>query len=421
MDHERVERQLPDRATSERPLSCANPTDPAARGQGLRRQADRRRAATASPVAAAKRVCARATTGALTFAALLLGAVGCGADPVRPDGPSLARSRAAADPAVGPAVELERVGDPAWRPVDVHLFSAPVGTAASGYAEFSTSLFALFPPPAHQPHPDLGVGPGAPHGPPYDREVARGIARNGPANGFVEARAFTTAQFSAGNGVFLAWVNVPDPGVTGSSPDFASGPIIPNGTFPITVSGVATRDGLVFDAALANFAVPPLDERLEPPFAVDGHSHFPLVTATSLDFGPPGTAAAGRYTYTLRLTDRQGDGWVVRAHFVVRAPGGGPRVDRVLALPRAAVQRVTGLEGELLRFRLRDVAGAGPWRIRIDWGDGVVHTPIVTRAGDVTFLRRAPYAAPGTYTLTVRAEDVSGAVSGTETVTLVVP
>jgi hypothetical protein len=55
----------------------------------------------------------------------------------------------------------------------VHLFSAPIGTAASGYAEFGETLAALLPPPNHRPHPDLGIGPGDPHSPPLRPGVAK--------------------------------------------------------------------------------------------------------------------------------------------------------------------------------------------------------------------------------------------------------
>jgi len=212
-------------------------------------------------------------------------------------------------------VQLTRIGHPSWKPVDFHLFSAPIGTAADGYAEFATTALALLPPPNHVFHHDLLVGPGAAHQPPYDTELALGVAHQG----YHQGRHFRAAEFSSGSGVWLVWMNVPRRGATGSSPDFASGPIIPNGLFPIEVRGVALHNGASFDPTLANTSVPPLDSSLDPPFAVDGHSHFPMFIADTLDVGPPGTKPEGTYAYHVTLTDQQGDGWSIVARFSVSA------------------------------------------------------------------------------------------------------
>jgi hypothetical protein len=217
-----------------------------------------------------------------------------------------------ADPPPAQGVRLTPIGNPTWKPVDFHLFSAPIGTAATGYAEFATTALAILPPPNHVFHPDLLVGPGAPHPPPYDSELADGVADLG----FHEGVRFNTSEFSDGQGVFLVWMNVPTPGTTGSSPDFTSGPIVPNSLFPIHVSGVLLHNGKVFDP---NFAadVPPLDESLNPPFDVDGHSHFPIFLADTADIGPPGAKLRGSYEYQFEMTDQSGNGWRIEARFAV--------------------------------------------------------------------------------------------------------
>jgi hypothetical protein len=61
----------------------------------------------------------------------------------------------------GPDVRLTAIGEPRWKPVDMHQFSAPIGTAASGYGEFTATMLALLPEPNHRFHPDLGVGAGS--------------------------------------------------------------------------------------------------------------------------------------------------------------------------------------------------------------------------------------------------------------------
>jgi hypothetical protein len=174
-------------------------------------------------------------------------------------------------------------------------------------------MLALLPEPNHRFHPDLGAGPGAPHRPPYNRELRDGVA----ALGFHEDSPFTLSEFSNGNGVWLAWMNVPRPGTRGSSPDFKSGPIIPNELFPIHVSGFATHRGTRFDT-LADFEIPKLDGALNPPFHVDGHSHFPIFIADNADFGPAGVDPVGGYTWHLELVDQHGDGWQIETRFVVR-------------------------------------------------------------------------------------------------------
>src|SRR5262245_35248508 len=49
--------------------------------------------------------------------------------------------------------QLKRIGHPAWKPVDFHLFSAPFGTAGDGYAEFVSTALSLLPAPNHVFHP----------------------------------------------------------------------------------------------------------------------------------------------------------------------------------------------------------------------------------------------------------------------------
>jgi hypothetical protein len=208
-------------------------------------------------------------------------------------------------------VKLTPIGQPAWKPVDFHVFSAPIGTADSGYAEFGETMQALLPPPNHQPHPALGIGPGAPHQPPYDTELAQGVA----AQGFREAHSFSLPEFTNGQGVWLVWMTVPNPGTTGSSPDFASGPIIPNSLFPIHVHGIDIHNGQE-TPVVADFDVPALDSSLDPPFDVDGHSHFPVFLADNADFVPMPNLR-GSYEYRTTMIDQQGNGWLIVARFAV--------------------------------------------------------------------------------------------------------
>jgi len=214
---------------------------------------------------------------------------------------------------VDAALHATPIGTPAWQPVDFHLFSAPLGTFENGFAQFFELEQALLPPPNHLFAGAFGIVPGAPHGPPYSQEFGGGVARLG----LRDALVYGASQFKIPNGVWIVWMTVPGPmAPKGSSPDFRRGPIIPNHLFPIAVRGVATRNGAEFDPFLAFVDVPPTTG-LPTPFAVDGHSHFPIFAATLLEFGPPGTKPTGLYQYAITMTDAAGNGWRFSIRFLV--------------------------------------------------------------------------------------------------------
>jgi hypothetical protein len=221
-----------------------------------------------------------------------------------------------ADPPPTQGVRISPIGKPIWKPVDFHLFAAPIGTASDNYAESMTTALALLPPPNHVFIPSLLVGPGAPHRPPYDSELADGV----DDLGFHEGDRFRISEFSGANGVWLVWMNVPMPGTMGSSPDSKfHARIIPNSLFPIHVEGVSYHNNKVFDPFLLGpFDVPPLDENVDPRFAgLDGHSHFPIFNADNASFGPPGEKLNGSYVYKYTMMDQSGNGWAIEAHFTV--------------------------------------------------------------------------------------------------------
>ena len=115
-------------------------------------------------------------------------------------------------------------------------------------------------------------------------------------------------------GVWVVWMNVPRGQWTGSSPDFVSGPIVPNTVFPIRVEATATHNEQPF-SQLAAFDVSALDSDVG--FDVEGHSHFPIFLADNADFGPEGSKLMGSYRWSVTLTDSTGAGWVLTAHFAI--------------------------------------------------------------------------------------------------------
>jgi hypothetical protein len=244
------------------------------------------------------------------FFALLLGLVGLLAIAPATAGQASTSTGSAAH------IALQKLGNPAWMPVDLHVFAAPIGTAADGYAEFATTLGNVLPLPHYQSVQCLGIGPGTPEQPPYDHDVADGISNLGYPQGLL----FGQQQFSDGGGIYFAYMVVPTPNTPniGSSPDYASGPIIPNSLFPISVTGVTRRDTAIYDPNLTTFNVPAInDPCVVPSFNVDGFSHFPIFVADNSDFGPPGTKLPGMYTYNLTMQDSAGNGWKLSAQFVI--------------------------------------------------------------------------------------------------------
>jgi hypothetical protein len=204
-------------------------------------------------------------------------------------------------------VHATKVGNPLFEPVDFHKVSTRIGVPDDGWADFPRTLETLLPLPNHQPHPSLGIGPGAAHAGPYDAELAGRLKTLGLADKDV----FRESEFTGGEGVFLLWMVTPtSQAPNGSSPDFQSGRIIPSSVFPITVHAELFGNGESwFDFG---FDVPALDGALDPPFAVEGHSHFPLFFATNGDGEPLG---AFEWRFTMR--DRAGNGWDIRVPFTV--------------------------------------------------------------------------------------------------------
>jgi hypothetical protein len=98
-----------------------------------------------------------------------------------------------------------------------------------------------------------------------------------------------------------------------------------------------------------------------------------------------------------------------------------PTLSALTIMERAAARAATKLDGDLLSFRLLEVPDAGPWRLRIDWGDGTADTPTVARPGHQTFLHSGRYPRPGRYTITVVATNAAGRASAPKTVEIAVP
>jgi hypothetical protein len=196
-----------------------------------------------------------------------------------------------------PAVTLTQIGSPIWRLADFQVFSAP------GYTEEDRTRTRA----AIRPLDRLAEPYITPHGPPYDSELSIDMA----AAGFVSRSVFPREAIMGNpNVIHRAYLLLPDPGITGSSRDFASGPVIPDSVFPITSSGKVWKDGAPeFDLGGGQFDVRPTDQ----PF--DGTSHRTSFTY----YWNRGADNVGDYEFRSSLRDTQGNGWDFVAPFRIVA------------------------------------------------------------------------------------------------------
>jgi hypothetical protein len=206
-------------------------------------------------------------------------------------------------PPASASVIVTTIGSPAFAPADFHLFSATL--------DFSAVLPALLPPPNHEFDPSLGIIPGAAHAGPYDTEIARGLA----TTGYHQGTQFTPAEYSGGNGVYLAYMLIPSPGgPIGSSPDFASGPIIPNSLFPIHVAFTTYQNGIAAGTT-SDLDIPPTSAVGFP--GVAGYSHIPGFLIDAFEGDPFAPSNTGSYVYRATVLDATGNGFSIDAGFEV--------------------------------------------------------------------------------------------------------
>jgi hypothetical protein len=202
-------------------------------------------------------------------------------------------------------VAITPVGAPTWRPVDFQNFAAPFVSSSTGFDGSRATLDSVFG-TLHVFSGGVYV-PGTPHAPPYDGELERGVKNAG----FVNTAELPSVDLKAPSGLYLAFFLVPDVGAAvGRSPDYASGPILPDSLFPISIQGDLYQENSV---ANPNFdsGYPPLS-MLMPSASFDGYSHLPLIFATNMEFSAP---PAADYSWRFELRDTTGAGWSITLAF----------------------------------------------------------------------------------------------------------
>ncbi|HJQ79505.1 MAG TPA: PEP-CTERM sorting domain-containing protein [Lacipirellulaceae bacterium] len=198
-------------------------------------------------------------------------------------------------------VTTTKVGSPIWKPADFQMFTAPAAPFPDAFFDTLDALLPL-------------EGPGTttytPHQPPYDTE----LSTNAAAAGFVQQTVFSRDAITLDpNGVYLAMMWLPDPGITGSSRDFASGPVIPNSLFPFTSFSEIFLDGVKVETLQDQmFNIRAGD------VGFDGASHrAPSQVVWHPWADDPNAGPLGDYEIRWQLRDIQGNGWNIVAGFKV--------------------------------------------------------------------------------------------------------
>jgi hypothetical protein len=196
---------------------------------------------------------------------------------------------------------LTKVGSPIWKPADFQMFTAPAAPFPDAFFDTLDALLPL-------------EGPGTttytPHPGPYDTE----LSTNAAAAGFVQQDVFPRNAITLDpNGVYLAMMWLPDPGITGSSRDFASGPVIPNSLFPFTSFSEIYLD----DVKVETLQDQMINIRAGD-VGFDGASHrAPSQVVWHPWADDPDAGPLGDYEIRWQLRDIQGYGWNIVAGFQV--------------------------------------------------------------------------------------------------------
>ena len=190
-------------------------------------------------------------------------------------------------------ITMTPIGEPIWKPADYQVFSAPSDS-------FPTFLGMV----------DLILGPlpdpnREPIDPPHDTLISDGMA----AAGIPPTTSFISSDLTGRpNGIYRAYLLLPDPGEIGESRDLDSGPIIPHGLFPITEEGEFVRERVAIDGGRGAFF---------PGESFDGKSFDFTLTSTQDLFFPPDTPLHGKFEWRETLLDQAGNGWDIVATFLV--------------------------------------------------------------------------------------------------------
>ena len=211
-----------------------------------------------------------------------------------------------------PIVDPEQVtGTPDWTAVAWAVYVAPIGTASDPPSTLNASASAVWAPNHAFDTTNSVFKSIIPHAPPYDGELATGLAQTT----FVNTGCLPASAFVAPSGVLVSAILIPSATApSGSSYEVAtSGPIIPSALY---VDGDLLRDGVVIDPAFDSTYTKAL--YLYPSSGAEGYRHVILNFAENSDFSGGAALIAGDYAFRVKISGGSGTGTTSQMiHFTV--------------------------------------------------------------------------------------------------------
>ncbi len=191
---------------------------------------------------------------------------------------------ASAAPILTPFGSASFVATPTWRPTSFVMYSPDIGLPPN-YDDFGTALEQLMPAPFYQWDPVYSRVPDSPR--PAGFDFSSELINTLAAAGITNREAFDQSEFHGPSSIGFAYSLVPTAAAPiGSSPDFASGPIIPNvpgADTPMRLQNAAVYFNGVPAETPIDYVWPGLDD-LATPQAGDGQSHIAGVYVTNDSF-----------------------------------------------------------------------------------------------------------------------------------------
>lgn len=194
-------------------------------------------------------------------------------------------------------VRCTRHGDPRWTASDVHLFAAEQGSVEVVMNVLTRHAYYV----DRYGNRVIGSDPAQPHGPPYQGEIAAGLA----AAGYEASNVFPRRAFAPPRAVHVLYLIAPtERAPHGRTADFADGPYWPESWEPLWIDGDLLHEGVSVDSEWDLYF--PAFENFRSEIGGDGYSHMFGSWYTNSDYFP---AAVGEYELQFHLIDGTFNGW----------------------------------------------------------------------------------------------------------------
>jgi hypothetical protein len=211
----------------------------------------------------------------------------------------------------------ESFEDPTWTLGGISLFSAPIGTVQTGYAETRSSLSCILPQHSWDDETEW-LAPIGPHVPPYDAEIFDGLT----ACARTSRNEYERSDFVGSVGLVLLFSMIPaEDAPTGRTTDSEEAlPLVGTAFLPFDLSADLVQEGTVFFPDMALHGPRLTDLGMD---GRDGLSHWPLALLYPFNETPEFVDLGGAWSWEVAITDEKGNGWNMTIPFTVSVSGSG--------------------------------------------------------------------------------------------------